>query len=943
MAQPQLRRILAHLRRWAGEQETQQMQDQHLLQRFASQRDEAAFAALMERHGPMVLHVCRRMLVDPNAAADAFQATFVLLVRKAGSISKRELLPSWLYGVAYRIAKRAQVERAKRLDREARVEPRQVTDAFTEITRRELSTILDDELSRLPDRYRAPFLLCFVEGQTRDQAAQQLGCSFRTLQRRLDQGRRLLRQRLTRRGVTLSATLLAGSLAQRARAAVPAALAAATRQAGMAVTGENAAITGTISESVAALAEHGLQALTLSRVKLGMLLVLALAALASGAGLLVNRSAPADPPQVVRDLAEPPRPDRPASPRPDEEPRPGVDRYGDPLPEQALARLGTVRLRHTGEVRSVALSPDNKLAASAGPRSTNVWDTATGRELDRFKGKIWCEEVAFSSDGKVLLAAGFNGVIQHWDVATGRLLPESERFSRADGLGVTAFSPDRKIVVRSDLASTGVLNDLATGKCLVRIQKAYAVMSIALSHDGKLLATGGQQDSLVHLWDAATGRELRQLRGHDQWIAHNWIFNVCFSPDDKLLASAGKDLRLWEVATGKQLLQLPHMGGRLAFSPDGKLLACGSKDTIHLLDVATGREIRRLKGHGSWLIPELAFSVDGKLLISGSRDHTVGLWDVATGKPLHAFPGHRGAVITLAFSPDGRSLASGGDEDHALIVWDLATRKPKHLLTDHNPWVLCAAYSPDGKFIVTGEGSNGSDEREAQVRWWDASDGKLVRQHFGHLSSVWSLSFSPDGKTLASTGWDARARLWDVATGKRLHQVRGASYEKRVAFAPDGKAFLVADSRGGTAIWDPATGQKLSDVGAAPDEGRSVFHAAFGPDGATVFTVETTTRLVQDHPQSPPRRERVPQACFWDRSTGRLLRSFLLADRKRSPEEFYSLALSPDGRILATGAADGSIQLVGDSRESRGFPPGTPSTACRPGKAGPALDRRSRR
>src|SRR5262249_28354539 len=159
-------------------------------------REEAAFEALVERHGPMVLRACQRVLHDRHAAEDAFQATFLVLARKAASIGKRELLANWLYGVAYRTATRARCEAARRKDREGNAEVWSPADPLTEVSGRELCALLDEELQKLPARYRTPFLLCFVEGQTRDQVAAQFGCSVRTLHRRLERGRLLLQTRL---------------------------------------------------------------------------------------------------------------------------------------------------------------------------------------------------------------------------------------------------------------------------------------------------------------------------------------------------------------------------------------------------------------------------------------------------------------------------------------------------------------------------------------------------------------------------------------------------------------------------------------------------------------------------------------------------------------------------------------------------------------------------
>ena len=195
-----------------------------LLERFLAQRDEAAFEAILQRHGPMVLGVCRRMLDDPHDVADAFQATFLILVKKARSIRDRDVLGTWLYGVARRVAVRAQVNARRRRNRERTGSGgagRGTNRAPDRLEATELRSLIDAELERLPSRYRAPVILCDLEGQTHEQAAAQIGCPVGTVKSRLSRGREQLRSRLVRRGVAPSAALLASTLAAESAQAVP--------------------------------------------------------------------------------------------------------------------------------------------------------------------------------------------------------------------------------------------------------------------------------------------------------------------------------------------------------------------------------------------------------------------------------------------------------------------------------------------------------------------------------------------------------------------------------------------------------------------------------------------------------------------------------------------------------------------------------------------------
>jgi RNA polymerase sigma factor (sigma-70 family) len=238
---------------------SEEYSDAQLLARFVEHRDETAFAALVERYGPMVLGVCRRQLFDAHAAEDAFQATFVVLVRKAATIDRPELLGNWLYGVAFRVSVKARATAARRSahERQAASMPKSDTPP-PDTDQRELRQLLDEELSRLPDKYRAPLVLCYLEGKTNEEAAAQLGCPLGSMSWRLNRGRDMLRRRLRGRSLalpaTIAATLLTESMVQ---ATVPFALAQTTVRSSIALASGQATHT-VLSPSVAALVEETL-------------------------------------------------------------------------------------------------------------------------------------------------------------------------------------------------------------------------------------------------------------------------------------------------------------------------------------------------------------------------------------------------------------------------------------------------------------------------------------------------------------------------------------------------------------------------------------------------------------------------------------------------------------------------------------------------------------
>jgi RNA polymerase sigma factor (sigma-70 family) len=231
MGSVQAEALLRHLRGLAAAHGPALPADRELVQRFTSGADADAFAALLSRHGPMALRVCRRVLHNLQDAEDAFQATFLVLARKASTLRRQESVGNWLYGVAYRVALNARAAAARRRAHESRTAADTSADPLTEISVREAQALLDEELARLPAKYRAPLVLCCLEGLARDEAARQLGWPAGTLKSRLERGRQLLRGRLTRRGLTLPAAFGAALLGRDlAQAELPAALARTTLQ-----------------------------------------------------------------------------------------------------------------------------------------------------------------------------------------------------------------------------------------------------------------------------------------------------------------------------------------------------------------------------------------------------------------------------------------------------------------------------------------------------------------------------------------------------------------------------------------------------------------------------------------------------------------------------------------------------------------------------------------
>jgi RNA polymerase sigma factor (sigma-70 family) len=279
----------------AGRADTADLDDSRLLERFVTHRDGGAFETLLRRHGPMVHGVCRRVLYDPQDTEDAFQATFLVLIRKAHSLSRRELLAQWLYGVAYRTALKAKVNRAQRVKHQRPMTEATAPDANADPLWRDLRSVLDEEVNRLPEKYRLPVVLCYLEGKTFAEAAQRLGWREGTVSGRLFRAREMLRRRLTRRGVSLSAGILSAILSEQASSAVPAGLTTATLKAATIVLTSEPRVAGAVSASVLTLVEGVLRTMFMTKLKIAAVLLI-LGLVGAGTGLATYHRFPSDQP-----------------------------------------------------------------------------------------------------------------------------------------------------------------------------------------------------------------------------------------------------------------------------------------------------------------------------------------------------------------------------------------------------------------------------------------------------------------------------------------------------------------------------------------------------------------------------------------------------------------------------------------------------------------------
>ncbi len=649
--------------------------DRRLVERVLATRDESALLAIVLRHGTMVYHVCRRVLHHSQDAEDAFQATFLVLAQELRTLRQHSSLAGWLHGVALRVARKAKT-RALAQQRWEACAARPEAVPPVDLTWSEVRSALDDELSGLPDKWRLPLVLCYLEGQTQDEAAHQLSWSKSTLRRRLEQARAALGSRLKGRGIAWSAALPAVLASDSmTTAAMSLACVDSTVAAALAVAnGKSLALAA--SAKVAVLTEGVLKTMLVKKIGIvaGALIVLALLtaaisgniylACAAGSQEGASREPAAQARVAANAVLTEVQPERgsqgPAGP---DEAEPKKDEpKKEPEPKK---ELGPITLKHTCEVFSVCFSPDGKRIVTGGgvftlstrptiPGEVKVWDAEKGTEILALKGQTGrvCS-VCFSPNGKRIAGASADGTLRVWDAEKGQELLTIKGQTR--NIGSVCFSPD-----------------------------------------GKRLASLSS-DASVKVWDAEKGQELLSVK----WQGR--LSDICFSPDGKRLACsragdryAGEmkvsdaEIKVWDAQKGQELLslKLPTSGPAcVCFSPDGKRLATGSNDqTVRVWDAQKGQELLVLKGHTTGrsallgqpltFISSVCFSPDGKRLASGSADRTVKVWDVEKGQELFTLTGHTDILRSICFSPDGKRLASAS-KDQTVKVWDLPPGKEK--------------------------------------------------------------------------------------------------------------------------------------------------------------------------------------------------------------------------------------------------------------------------
>jgi len=931
MARAPFATVLQQLRRLVAPARADGLTDAELLARFDRTRDAEAFATLMQRHGPLVWGACRRALGDGPDTDDAFQATFLVLVSKAGTFTGRGSVASWLYTIAYRLALKVRRGRGRR-----QVHERQVAmtpTACSEINREaiDLGPALDEELQRLPSRYRDPLVLCYLQGRTNEEAAVDLGCPAGTLKTRLARGRILLRERLARRGLALAEAALATILIEQATAAPPLPLAEATLRAALEFASNETIGPGASTASLT-LAQEMLKTMFVHRLKVVAAVLLLLTLTGAGAGAWLQfpgteQEQPAVPGPVVEIAA----PAEPAA----ELPGPRL-----PLPAGAVGRIVTVRLRPSGEVSHLAFSGDGRHVLSINDRGIlQVWDGSFGFEIRRFPPlhPLTSHQPSLTQDGRLVLQVNKPGFVgQLWDPAQGTDRPAGSGIM--SGAHRTVLSPDGKLLARGmdhgivvqSVVRTPEGTFLKDSMPWVHFDRLGQVSELCFSPCGKYLAANSGNEK-VYVWNTATGREQMQA------ILQGRAMQLAFSGDGPTLLTAdGVKYRSWDVVTGKEKDEDPAQpkAQTRGYTPDGRTQIVWNPDAgVELRDLRTGR-VRRIVGDANLGNGrKFALSPDGRSLAMATTSG-IRVWEIATGKQRSPEPSAPDPLTVVAFSPDGKLAASTNTDDVIVSLWDVKSGRELRRLKGPGTLPISAlAFTSDGQVLAGGvhavlttsglqglvqaaakrRPDNGQPpQEEGMIHLWRVADGK-------HLSSLGKVPAWPDAVKAEAALDPLIARAKEDAGGERSWRTC-----RFLAFAPNGTSILARWEEGGTyvvagpeqrhppiyrsgtarsmeqSIWDIATGKEAKRGRMLEQELRE---AAVARNDLRGFATQT-----------PPLN---PMACAsgalllsadasWFQVTD-LAQGKLVSRCKNAGENFVALALANDGRTAVGFSSNGQL------------------------------------
>jgi WD40 repeat protein len=494
----------------------------------------------------------------------------------------------------------------------------------------------------------------------------------------------------------------------------------------------------------------------------------------------------------------------------------------------------------------VTFSPDSRRVATGDVSGGVVlWDVATGAPLHRFaghrnEGLLPLASAAFVpwTDQLVTIAATDPHALV-WDIANGRQLM---RLGPHKGpIDNVAVSPDgRWIATASTQESAVYVWDARSGKRAHVLAGSrttdllYSVLAFAAG--GRQLVTRTTADTIV-LWDVESGTELRRFRGHGRET-----LTAAVTVDGRWLATGGPDAIsvLWNLADpgpARRLQRLPRDLPRGVFSPDGRWVAARDGDRAIVLDVGTGKQLREFL-HGA-RVNAVAFSADGRRLATGGADRTALVWDVGNGAIVRRFPLHDDFVSHVEFAADGSTLTTAtGPFSRDRVVWDLLTdtspivpiRRERNAATAGGAHVLDIAYSADGRRYATTTLDDVNDDPVV----WDRRTGTQLHRLRGHHAEVQTVAFSADGRWVVTGDREGIAIVWDAASGALIRRLVGHTDTiEEIAISPDAKLIATASDDQTVVLWDAETGTPLQTF---EEHARSVANVSFSPDGRRLLT-----------------------------------------------------------------------------------------------------------
>lgn len=549
---------------------------------------------------------------------------------------------------------------------------------------------------------------------------------------------------------------------------------------------------------------------------------------------------------------------------------------------------------HTDWVSGIAFSPDGRrlvTGAQYSDQSVRQWDAESGNFLGNapVANDRGVDGFAFSPDGHTAASAGLDDTIRTWNVDSGTTT--GEPLVDDSAVAGIAFTSDEDRIVSINKAGIVRFWNLDTrqpvGGWVLDPAFAGGELTVALSPDGRLVATSEHSGNTVRIWSTDTGLPIfAPLTGQA-----DRIMGIAFSPDGRRIATASADKTIWvrDTQSGRPI-GAPLTGHSLAvtsvaFSPDGRRLVSGGLDaTVRLWDVDSATELGDpFVGHAGGVI-SVAFSPTGDRVASGGYDDTARIWSTApalTGAP---FSGHSHYVWRATFGPDGTRVASVSS-DATLRLWNAATGEQEGApLTGHRGWIRDVAFSPNGHRLATA-----SDDKTLMI--WNADTGKPIGAPLtGHDDEVWGVAYSPNGHRLASAGTDGTVRLWDADTGHPIGQPltghKGGVND--VAFSPDGHLLVSGGDDRTVRLWSVDSGREIG----APLEGHtsSVSSVAFSPDGHRVVSGS----------MNPDMTIRI-----WNADTAQPIGAPLIGNT----DTVASVAFSPDGHHIASAGYDMTVRL----------------------------------